>query len=133
MKYFKAKRITTATTTLSLRPIDKEALICYESGDEEFYGVGVTDVEAFLAAQDPALEAVEVSYSDIEPVLKESRFSLDIDDITKARIAARYSIADEIKMLKLSETESERVIYQTYVDACRAEGRTKKRELGLVI
>ena len=133
MKYIKAKRITTATTTLSLRPIDKEALICYESGDDEFYGVDVTDVEAFLAVQDPAVEAVEVSYGDIEPVLKASRLLRDINDITKARIAERYSIADEIKMLKLSETDSERVIYQTYVDACRGEGRTKKRELGLVI
>ena len=133
MKYIKAKRITTATTTLSLRPLDKEALICYESGDEEFYGVDVTDVEAFLAAQDPALEAAEVSYSDIEDVLKESRLLKDVDNITKARIAERYSIADEIKMLKLPKTDAERVIYQTYVDACRAEGRTKKRDLGLVI
>lgn len=53
-----------------------------------------------------------------------------INDHVKMAIAERYSIEDEIKLLRLSpspETES----YNAYVEECRAWGRAEKKKLGL--
>ena len=48
-------------------------------------------------------------------------------------IAERYSIPDEIKMVKLPVDHTERVAYQAYVDECRAYGRAMKVERGLIV
>lgn len=45
------------------------------------------------------------------------------------KIRQRYSINDEIKMLRIGGTESE--AYNTYVEECRTWGRSEKAKLGL--
>lgn len=52
-----------------------------------------------------------------------------IDQNTKANIAARYSIEDEIKMLRVGGDAF--VEYNDFVEACRADGQAKKAQYGL--
>ena len=47
-----------------------------------------------------------------------------------ARIRERYSLNDEIKMIRLSPSE-ESAAYNEYVEECRAWGRVAKANLGL--
>ena len=68
----------------------------------------------------------------MESELKECRMFHDINAIVQRMIAERYSIPDEIKMVKLPIDHPERVAYQNYVDECRAYGRTMKVQRGLI-
>lgn len=47
-----------------------------------------------------------------------------------AKIAARYSITDEIKLLRTAPS-AEFESYNAFAEECRAEGRAMKAELGL--
>ncbi|WP_041757476.1 hypothetical protein [Psychrobacter arcticus] len=53
-----------------------------------------------------------------------------IDERVKAKIAARYSITDEIKQLR-SAPSNEFDEYSAYVESCRAWGQSQKLALGL--
>ncbi len=52
-----------------------------------------------------------------------------INERVAERIAARYSVSDEIKMLRLGGAD--RATYEAYVDECRAWGRAQKAAIGL--
>ena len=52
-----------------------------------------------------------------------------INERVAASIAARYSIGDEIKMLRVGGAERE--AYEAYVEECRACGREQKAAIGL--
>ena len=130
MKYFKHKAVVTEYTTLSL--VVPDGVVAYQY-TENLAGVGIADSEAFLAQQHPECEVTELTFQDVESELKECRMFHDINSIVQRMIAERYSIPDEIKMVKLAVDHPERVTYQTYVDECRAYGRAMKVERGLIV
>ena len=53
-----------------------------------------------------------------------------IDKCTQEKIAARYSMADEIKLLRTKNKEKLKE-YNQYVEECITEGKTKKAVYGL--
>ena len=53
-----------------------------------------------------------------------------INQQVKEKIAERYSVADEIKLLRKGKN-AEFDEYNAYVEACVAEGQAKKAALGL--
>jgi hypothetical protein len=53
-----------------------------------------------------------------------------INTRVQEQIAERYTIADEIKLIRTSPS-SEAITYNAYVEECRAWGRTEKARLGL--
>lgn len=53
-----------------------------------------------------------------------------IDEQTVAAIRAQYSVDDEMKLLR-TRSEPEWAKYNDFVEACRADGKAKKRALGL--
>ena len=129
MKYFRFKSVVTEYTTLSI--VIPDGVTSYQY-TETLAGVDITDSEAFLAQQHPECEVTEVTFQEVEQELKECRMFHDINAIVQRMIAERYSIPDEIKMVKLAVDHPERVVYQTYVDECRAYGRAMKAERGLI-
>ena len=129
MKYFKSKTVVTEYTTLSI--VIPDGVISYQY-TETLAGVDIADSEAFLAQQHPECEVTELTFQDVESELKECRMFHDINAIVQRMIAERYSIPDEIKMVKLPIDHPERVAYQNYVDECRAYGRTMKVQRGLI-
>ncbi|MDP3444565.1 MAG: hypothetical protein Q8T08_17030, partial [Ignavibacteria bacterium] len=113
MKYFRAKKIVTELTTLLIRPIDQEKLLNYHSEDEyEYYGVETEDLDSLLAAQLPELEAQELSYQEIKPILDNCRMMIDFNSIIESQIAERYSFGRELKMRDLLPTDPERIEYE---------------------
>ena len=129
MKYFRYKAVVTEYTTLSL--VVPDGVVAYQY-TENLAGVDITDSEAFLAQQHPECEVTELTFQEVESELKECRMFHDINAIVQRMIAERYSIPDEIKMVKLPIDHPERVAYQNYVDECRAYGRTMKVQRGLI-
>ena len=129
MKYFRYKAVVTEYTTLSL--VVPDGVVAYQY-TENLAGVDIADSEAFLAQQHPECEVTELTFQDVESELKECRMFHDINAIVQRMIAERYSIPDEIKMVKLPIDHPERVAYQNYVDECRAYGRTMKVQRGLI-
>ncbi len=130
MKYFRYKPVVTEYTTLSL--VVPDGVVAYQY-TENLAGVDITDSEAFLAQQHPECEVTEQTFQEVENELKECRMFHDINSIVQRMIAERYSIPDEIKMVKLAVDHPERVTYQAYVDECRAYGLAMKVERGLIL
>ena len=129
MKYFRYKPVVTEYTTLSL--VVPDGVVAYQY-TETLAGVDIADSEEFLAQQHPECEVTELTFQEVESELKECRMFHDINAIVQRMIAERYSIPDEIKMVKLPIDHPERVAYQNYVDECRAYGRTMKVQRGLI-
>lgn len=63
-------------------------------------------------------------------IKKQSPQVRHIDNQVKSAIAERYSIEDEIKMIRLAPSP-QTVEYNAYVEECRAWGRAEKKKLGL--
>jgi hypothetical protein len=134
MRYFKAKKVITEFTTLSFGSTNQEdKIIHYDEIDEvEYLGVESADVEGLLAKQPAEIEAVEINFAEAKPILDNCRMMKDYNTIIEGKIAEKYSIPQEIKMLKLSATDATRIAYQSYIDEWKAEVRPSKLAMGLV-
>jgi len=99
----------------------------------ELVGVELTDeqVEEFLMFQHPECEVTEQTFEEVEAELKSCRFYHDINEIVKTLIKNKYSVEDEIRMLKLERNDPEYIAYEQYVEDCRSLGSTMKIEKGL--
>ncbi len=129
MKYFKFKTVIEDFTTKSI--VLPDGAVAYQY-TEDLAGVDIVDSQEFLSQQHPECEVVEQTFQEVEPVLKECRMFHDINSIVQKMISEKYSIPDEIKMVKLPVDDPARVEYQEYIDACRAYGRAMKIEKGLI-
>ncbi|MCK9209290.1 MAG: hypothetical protein M0P61_00500 [Ignavibacteriaceae bacterium] len=134
MRYFKAKKVVTEHTTLSFNSTNQEDKIVHydEIDGVEFLGVESADVEGLLAKQPAEIEAVEITFAEAKPTLDNCRLMKDYNEIIDKKVAEKYSIPKEIGLLKLIKTDPVRVVYQQYVDSCKAEVRPMKLEKGLV-
>jgi hypothetical protein len=100
---------------------------------------GITYVSLPDGAKLPADQPAEIAAS-IKPValnvaLRQqladaSPRVLFIRNMVATKIAARYSMTDEIKLLRTAPS-AEFESYNAYVEDCRAEGRAMKAALGL--
>lgn len=99
----------------------------------ELLGVDIQteDVEGFLTFQHPKCEVTEQTFEEVETELKSCRFYHDINEIVKTLIKNKYTVEDEIRMLKLERDNPEYMTYEKYVDDCRAIGSKMKIEKGL--
>lgn len=142
-KYFKSKVVVTADTTLQFIPPKADPMtplatpthyLLHRDGDEEVHVVDCADdaqVSAVLAAQHPECQVELQDFSFIENALKESRFYRAIDEEVVTAIRAKYSIDDELRIMKLTKTSAEYVAMVDHINACRLAGDAKKTTLGL--
>lgn len=128
MKYFLFEQVPQDTTTLDV--VVPPGVNSFKYTDN-LVGVDIEMVEDFLTLQHPECNVQEVQFEVIENELKNCKQYKDIDEIVKTMIHNVYTLDDEIKLLKLDKTDPEYVAYQSYVDACRATGRSMKIERGL--
>jgi hypothetical protein len=138
VKIYKYRKITDQFTTHCLAEPDYG-----RDGDEEritelctIDGVTYVSVpDSITLPQQPerlAVEAVDMLAPDppLGMLRMNSPHILLINDRVVERIRARYSVNDEIKMLRIGpspETEA----YNDWVEECRAWGRAEKEKLGL--
>lgn len=109
----------------------------YRIGDELATVEGITYVAIpdgiELPEQPPEIDVEVVILEDHEKKLISAISPLVklINDEVKNNIAEKYSIADEIKLLRTQPSEAFDE-YNTFVESCRAIGKSKKALLGLV-
>ena len=134
MQYFKAKKIITEDTTLSLvAPVDAQLIKYSDDESFEYYGANVNDVEGFLQSQSPEIEASELQYSDLQNILEGSKMMKDLDDIIEKKIAEEYSIGKELKMRDLLSTDPQRIAYEAFKASIKTTVRQMKIDMGLRI
>ena len=83
-----------------------------------------------LAAQ--TVEAIELTFAEIEPILKTCCRMSDYDKIIETKIAKRYSVGKELKMRDLPLTDPERIEYEVFKESIKAPIRSQKKEMGLI-
>jgi len=128
MKYFRFKNVVKNFTTLTIQvSVGVESFLYSET----LAGVKIEDLEEFLTQQHPECEVTEVTFEEIVSELKSCRQYHDIDEIVKTMVHNRYTLDDEIKMLKLDKADPVYIEYQAFVDSCREIGRNMKGERGL--
>jgi len=76
------------------------------------------------------IENVTLTAEQIAAIKAASPHARLINERVVAMIAAEYSMADEIKLLRTAPS-AEYEAYNAHVEACRAWGRTEKAKLGL--
>lgn len=86
-----------------------------------------TDQPAAIAASIETLTLTDTLRSEIKAVSPQVRL---INQRVQMAIADRYSMADEIKLIRTSPS-AEAVAYNAYAEECRAWGRAEKAKLGL--
>jgi len=138
MKYFKAKVVNTGIEVKSFvstihKPSTGGSHLMYDrQGDIEYHGLpNDIDPEEVLALQHADCEVEEVSFADMEEILKGCRLYKEINAQVEQRIREKYSIGDEFSILKLDKTSAEYLAYQQKVDEYREAGRVQKIALGL--
>ena len=128
MKYFRFKSVVKDFTTLTIQVPNGVESFLYS---ETLAGVKIEDSKEFLENQRTECEVTEVTFEEIVSELKSCRQYHDIDEIVKTMIHNRYTMDDEIKLIKMGVEHPECVEYQAFVNSCREIGRNMKVERGL--
>jgi len=135
-KYVKFKKVNTGDTVLEF----KEVGILGENVKINYFDVPIVSLESdseddinnLINAQDSQIECEEVSKDEFIELVKNSAQINRIKDIVKAKIAEKYSFADEIKLIKLSTDDPKRQEYEDYVNSCKDIGKELKEQIGYI-
>lgn len=128
MKYFLFQKVVKDFTTLE--PVIPLGVVSVRYNDT-LIGVDIQDTGEFLTQQHPECGVTEVTFEEIVSELKSCRQYHDIDDIVRTMIHNRYTLDDEIKLIKMGVEHPEYIEYQAFVNSCREIGRNMKIERGL--
>ncbi len=133
MPIYKYQRVVTPGpdgTTLYFRNTENNDAIELAKIDSWHY-VFVPD-GAIMPEQFPEIDWQGVAMTDElrEKISQASRLVDLINQQVVAMIRDRYSIDDEIKLLRIAPSD-ETSAWNTYVEDCRAWGRAKKADIGL--
>ena len=128
MKYFRFKSVVKDFTTLTIVVPNGVDSFLYS---DTLAGVRIDGSKEFLAHQHKECGVTEVTFEEIVSELKECRQYHDIDEIVKTMIHNRYTMDDEIKLIKMGIEHPEYIEYQAYVDECRAYGSAMKIDKGM--
>lgn len=128
MPIFKYRKVSDplATYTLQVEQGQRNQELC------EIDGVTYHFVDGDLAAQPDQItvEVANVTAELRDAICKNSRAVQMINEYVVSQIRARYSIDDEMKLLR-TRSSAEWDAYNDWVEACRADGKAKKQALGL--
>ena len=131
MRYFKVKRIITDYETKSLVAENQIKYAEIVDDDQVFEIIGAETIDE--AAQHGECEVEELTFDEVQPILKECHLMKSYNEIIERKIAARYSIGRELKMVKLAVDDPERLEYEASVESVKAPIREMKREKGLIL
>lgn len=73
----------------------------------------------------------ELTFAECKGYLENSHLNKELNKLISNRIREKYSVDDEISLLKKADTDEAKIAYNTFVDAIKAEVNTKKVEYGL--
>ncbi len=105
------------------------------SGEEAIIDLGIIEGNRYLSATDSVVFSEDFEVLDLtiedglvlkEIIKKESPVCKRIDEETIRNIREKYDINDELKALRIGDTE-----YSAFIDGVVQEGKDQKAELGL--
>jgi len=100
-------------------------------GVEQVYEItGAENIDE--TAQHPECEVEELTFEDVQPILNECALMKSFNEIIERKIAEKYTIGRELKMVKLDYDDPERIEYEGFVEAVKTPIREMKREKGLI-
>lgn len=129
-KYYKFIPVETEKTTIGFRQKDESAEVFRFDGNIVSVRGEEADIDALVAHQSSDIGLTEITQADFVELVKNTPQIENIRRQVREKIAKRYLYADEIKYLKLPDTDAGKVEYEDYVAACRADGDAKKAECG---
>jgi hypothetical protein len=135
-KIYKYQKVRDAYTTYCLTEPDYNLLDTDTRITELCTIDGVTYVSVpdsiILPDQPEQINVEEVTLTDeLKEEIKEASLHVQlINNRVVEKIRQKYSLNDEIKMLRISPSE-ESTAYDEYVESCREWGRTEKAKLGV--
>jgi len=135
MRYFKTKIVVEDYTTKRIIIPEGITNYCYAEIDRYEYSGVDTEDENFLINQHPECEAEEVTFAEIETILKSCKLYADVNELVVNKIREKYDVNAEAEMLNkgiINSSDAAYLTYRTYVEECIAWGNLKKQDYGLV-
>jgi len=136
VKYIEFDKVKTPYTVLEFRGGDEDIVVTSFTGEEMISNVvsisceSEDKIDALIASQPDEIKCKELGQNEFKTLVANSDQINSIRRQIKERIALKYSIADEIAMLKRAEDDDKRVAYQDYIDECIAFGAEVKSKVG---
>lgn len=129
--YVEFTKVTDEFTTYEFRGGSEDVKVNY-------FDVNVVSIEAdnentiyeLITSQDERINCHEITKDEFKELVKNSAQIERIRTIIKERIASKYSIADEIAMMKRDENDAKRVEYEVFVEECKLVGENLKSLVG---
>lgn len=135
MRYFKVKKIVTEYETKSLVAENQikyaELTVSSEVGEQVYEIIGAENIEEAAQHEECAVE--ELTFEEAQPILNECALMKSFNEIIERKIAEKYSIGRELKMVKLPSNDPERVEYEAFIESVKAPIRVMKQEKGLIL
>lgn len=130
-KYVKFEKVETEYTVLEFRGGSEDVkvnsfdvnVVSIESDDE-------SAIDALIAEQGTFVQVQEVTAAEFKELVKDSAQINRMRDVVKAEIAKRYSLGDELGMMKRDVADAKRIEYEAYVQQCINIGDSLKAEVG---
>lgn len=118
MKYYKIEKDT------QLPQIEGVEVITYDRIEGYNY-VGVNGITDLFDEFD------ELTFTEISPILQECHLNKQLNLQISKRIKAKYSVDDEIALLKKADTDANKIAYNLFVSEIKTEIDAQKVKLGL--
>jgi hypothetical protein len=132
MYYLRTNKIE-LPVCISLRQTESLKTYNYHrDSNYEYHGVETEDIASFISSQPAELEISQLTYLEIEHILRDCKMMKDLDSIIETRIADRYSTGKELKMRDLAADHPDRIEYEEYKESVKAPIRQKKKDIGLI-
>jgi len=130
-KYIKFEKVETEFTVLEFRGGSEDVKVNhFDVNVVSVEAENESDIDALVGSQDARIMCEEISHEEFKTLVNESAQLNRIRDVVKENIAKKYTLADEIAMMKRDDSDERKVAYEAYVIACRILGDELKKEIG---
>lgn len=130
-KYVKFEKVTDDVTTYEFRGGNEDVKVNY-------FDVAVVSIESeneiaineLIASQAPQINCQEITKEEFKELVKDSGQLKRIRKIVKEKIALKYSIEDELALIKKDTSDAEMLQYELHIKECIDLGNSLKQDIG---
>lgn len=129
--YVGFSRVTDDVTTYEFRGGSKDVKVNYfDANVVSIESESETLINELIESQDKKINCQIVSKEEFKELIKNSAQIERIRTIVKERITSKYSIADEIAIMKRENSDLKKVEYEIYIQECKLIGENLKKSIG---
>ena len=129
--YVGFSRVTDDVTTYEFRAGSKDVKVNYfDANVVSIESESETLINELIESQDKKINCQIVSKEEFKELIKNSAQIERIRTIVKERIASKYSIADEIAIMKRENSDLKKIEYEIYIQECKLIGENLRKSIG---